>query len=300
MLSRNPRPVAEHEAHGDTARIYHEIRQTLRVSGINLNFRTWAAFRHFFPAMWRAMQPIAASQAFESTSDALRARAVDVTSALPPMRVGAAIGESQRYQLQRALDLYHYINPKLLLFTAVVRRGLLGTRSASGASHDVDFVTRIAFGAPPTMAAMEMVDENPDDRRLRRIFRDIQATLDLPSINSDYRTLAMWPDYLEPAWARLKPVVSTEPYRHATNTLARDAVMAAERFPVPAGIDLRRLKLRGENTSALRDATDQFERLLPSLIVNIALLSLDWHSDAELRRSPFPGTGTAINMQRGT
>lgn len=52
MSSRKSRPIAEHEAHGDTARIYHEIRQTLRVSGVNLNFRTWATFPHFFSAMW--------------------------------------------------------------------------------------------------------------------------------------------------------------------------------------------------------------------------------------------------------
>ena len=29
------------------------------------------------------------------------------------------------------------------------------------------------------------------------------------SINSDYRTLALWPDYLAAAWARLKPIVAS-------------------------------------------------------------------------------------------
>lgn len=34
-----PKQVEEHEAAGEIERIYHEIRETLRVTGINLNFR---------------------------------------------------------------------------------------------------------------------------------------------------------------------------------------------------------------------------------------------------------------------
>src|ERR671910_2398512 len=112
MVGRKPQPIAEHEARGDTARIYHEIRQTLRVTGVNLNFRTWAGFPVFFPVMWTAMQPVAASRAFESASDALRSRAVDLALELPRLHVSAALGESQRYQIARALALYDYINPK--------------------------------------------------------------------------------------------------------------------------------------------------------------------------------------------
>jgi pimeloyl-ACP methyl ester carboxylesterase len=52
-----PKPVDEYEARGETERVYHQIRQTLRVTGVNLNFRTWAAFEEFFPAMWDAVQP---------------------------------------------------------------------------------------------------------------------------------------------------------------------------------------------------------------------------------------------------
>lgn len=106
-----PQPVAEHEARGGTKRIYHEIRQTLRVSGVNLNFRTWAGFPQFFAAMWEAMQPIAASRAFETAGDELRARAADLVLTLPALRARPSLGESQRFQIERALALYHYVNP---------------------------------------------------------------------------------------------------------------------------------------------------------------------------------------------
>lgn len=290
MFTRQPQPVAEHEAGGDTARIYHEIRQTLRVSGVNLNFRAWAAFPHFFPGMWGAMQPVAAARAFESASDDIRARAADLAFSLPGLEVDAHLGESQRFQVERALALYHYVNPKLLLFTVLVKRGLAGGRTASGEAGTADLEARVPFGPPPGMAPMEMVNENPDDRRLRRIFSDIKKTLQLSSINSDYRTLALWPDYLEPAWAALKPVVQSDAHRQAVLTLAEEARRTADTFPTPRGMELHRLRARGENTDALMELSDRFERLLPQLILNIGIFARDWWPDERLRRSPFPLT----------
>ena len=146
MFGSKPKPIGEHEARGDTSRIYHEIRQTLRVSGVNLNFRTWAGFPRFFPAMWSAMQPIAASQAFESASDHVRARAAGLIGELPRLQVRANIGDSQRFQIQGALALYHYINPKLLVFTVLVRRGLAGEAPA-GASAATELGRNVPFGA---------------------------------------------------------------------------------------------------------------------------------------------------------
>lgn len=299
MLKRKSRPIAEHEARGHTVRIYHEIRQTLRVSGVNLNFRTWATFPEFFPVMWAAMQPLAASEAFESAADGLRARAVDLAFTLPPLQVRAALGESQQYQLERALALYHYVNPKLLLFTVIVRRSLTRDQASAGASSHGELAARIPFGPPPAMPAMEMVDESPRDPRVRRIFSDIKKTLQLTSVNSDYRTLGLWPDYLEPAWAALKPIVRTEAYQAATATLARDVESAANRFSPPASIDLRRLEARGENTEALLDVTKRFERLLPPLVLNVALFARDQRRPREqLRESPFPIAAGAVDTRR--
>ncbi|HWK12585.1 MAG TPA: halocarboxylic acid dehydrogenase DehI family protein [Vicinamibacterales bacterium] len=287
MFGSKPKPIAEHEARGDTARVYHEIRQTLRVSGVNLNFRTWAGFERFFPAMWSAMQPIAASQAFESGADEVRARAADLARELPALQVGAKLGDSQRLQIQGALALYHYINPKLLLFTVLVRRGLAG-EGPGAASVGTELGPHVPFGAPARMAAMEMVDETPGDRRLRRIFRDIKKTMQLTSVNSDYRTLALWPDYLDPAWASLKRVVRKDSYQESTRVLMQAAAMAADRFPTPVSLDLRRLRSRGEDAKAVMEVTTQFERLLPPLILNIAVLARDWWPGDELGRSPFP------------
>jgi len=73
------------------------------------------------------------------------------------------------------------------------------------------------------MAAMEMVSETPDDKSLRDLFDDIKKTLSLRSVNSDYRTLALWPDYLADAWGRLKPVTGRDEYTAAADRLRETA-----------------------------------------------------------------------------
>jgi hypothetical protein len=107
-----PKQVAETEADGEIERVYHEIKQGLRVSGINLNFRTWAGYEKFFPAMWDAMRPVAETRAFETAADEVRAESVRIAETLGAIgaKSNANLGESQRYQIEKALELYHYIN----------------------------------------------------------------------------------------------------------------------------------------------------------------------------------------------
>ena len=90
------------------------------MTGVNLNFRTGAAFDEFFAAMWAAMAPIAASMTFERSGDAVRAEAAARALTMPRLVTSVRLGESQRFQIARALELYHYINPKLPVFTIVV------------------------------------------------------------------------------------------------------------------------------------------------------------------------------------
>ena len=111
------RPVKETEATGEIERVYHEIKQSMRVSGINLNFRTWAGFDKFCPAMWNAMRPLVETRAFEDAADQIRTVSVELAEDLGALNAQSQInlGESQQYQIKEALRLYHYINPKLLV-----------------------------------------------------------------------------------------------------------------------------------------------------------------------------------------
>jgi hypothetical protein len=54
------------------------------------------------------------------------------------------------------------------------------------------------------------------------------------------------------------------------------------------------VKALGEDADEVMQTTEQFEQLLPGLILNIALLALDWSEPEELARSPFPAPAAQI------
>jgi hypothetical protein len=283
-----PKQISEREAEGEIERVYHEIKQTLRVSGVNLNFRTWAGYEKFLPLMWDAMWPVAETRAFEDAADRVRAEAVLAAQGLGHLSVAehVRLGESQRYQIQAALDLYHYINPKLLVFTSTVKLALeeWPPEENTTEEHEKDLIER---GIPERMYPMEMIPTDPDDERTATLFGDIKQTLSLSSINSDYRTLALWPDYLGATWNQLKPLTQRPDYQKTSDDLRSLALNLARSF---GSIPLSREAVDegGQNSAEILETTEKFERLLPSLIMNIALFSLDWKTPEELRKSPFP------------
>jgi len=283
-----PKQVPEHEAEGEIERVYHEIKQTLRVTGVNMNFRTWAGHEKFLPEMWTAVRPNTETRAFETAADRIRAESARGAQALG--KLGAAqslrLGESQAFQIQAALDLYHYITPKLLVLTSAVRLALKGERvGGEAADANVELIER---GAPASMYPMEMVSEDTEDKRVRALFDDFKQTLSLPSVTSYFRALALWPDYLEAVWQRLKPLTGREDYQHLSESLRETGRELARALPYEIPLSRERVEELGEDAEAIIKATEQFEQLLPPSIITIALVKLDWQPPDVAARSAFP------------
>lgn len=266
---------------------FYDIQQTLRVSGINLNFRTWAKYGRLLPLLWQAIKPNAETRGFEAAADRLRTLAVHYCGRFGKLDAASAVklGESQAWQIRAALDLYHYVNPKLLLLTSALRLTLL-VEGPPG--NPFAHAERIERGIPQGMYPMEMEPDAPEDDRIRTIFDDIKTELNLQAINSDYRTLALWPEYLEAAWKRLKPVIRRVEYDYACDRLREESRSAALSLPCPIPLRLDDIREAGENPEVVMRTMDEFERILPGLILNIALIALDWKAAPILYASPFP------------
>jgi hypothetical protein len=266
--------------------LFHDITQTLRVSGVNLIFRQLANYPDFLQKVWNILKPGLVTQEFEAMADVIRNEAVELASllsrdnALPESQ----LGESQAYQIQAALDLYHYINPKLLLISSALLK--LIEKEVSPLNRWDNLETNVLRGIPPRMFPMEMVDENPQVSDLREIFQDMKQTLNLTSINSDYRTLALWPTYLKSAWNSLKPLVKETDYINSANQLRElSQTLVSDSFLLATEEDLE------SNTYSvleIKKEIQQFQKLLPALILNISLLQLDWKTETTLQSSPFP------------
>jgi len=284
------KPVTEQMASEAVAKTFEEIKQALRVTGISLNFRTYAAYERFFPLMWAAMRPNVETRAFEEAADRLREEAVHAAAGMERLSVlaRAQLGESQAFQAENALLLYHYLNPKLLIFQAALARALEQDTPEPRAGKAAGSAELIERGAPARMPPMEMVEEPADDPVVRRTLRDIRHTLSLEETHSDYRTLALWPRYLSAAWQRMKPIVKTDGYDTACVRLGEAARRLAQTLPHPIELSRELVGREGEDADALLADTKRFETALPGLILNVSLLVLDWQAPELARRSPFP------------
>jgi hypothetical protein len=255
---------------------------------VNLNFRVWATFGDFLPQLWDVLRPNLETRHFEEASDRLRAETASRASRLGRLNaaVEARLGESQEFHVRRALDLYHYVNPKLLILTSCVRLALLAKpeelrRQPLGLSL-------IERGIPRAMPPMEMEAEKPSLRRIRVVFREIRREYALDRISSDYRTLALWPDYLEAFWRGIRSLKRQEGYPRAMEELKTLSRSLAEGLPFPMAFPEPRVERLNQDYDRLLQVTEKFEDVFPSLILNIALAQSEWKNGRDLAMSPFP------------
>jgi len=287
-----PKQVSEREAHGDVERVLHEMRQVLRVTGVDVTVRTWAGFERFLVAMWETMGPNAETRAFESAADEVRAQAVEVAERLGPLGVwdSVRLGESQRYHVRGALELYHYLDPKLLVFTSAVKLALQD--SPVGAVQPWGSAERIERGAPARMMAMEWEEERPEDKRVRGLLEDILAAVGPPSLPGEFRTLALWPEYLEAAWTGLAPRLKSEAWGRACDALLATSRRLARALPYEVALSRQRVAALPEDVEAIQRVTEQLEWRLPVLVLGMATLVCDV-GDLE-RRLPFPAEARLV------
>ena len=253
--------AAQSEAH-----LFHEIRQTLRVTGVHPALRDWP----FLADLWDAVRPNAETRAFEEAAARIRAEAVTAADQLGRVAslARAQLGESQAYHVETSLMLYHYLNPKLLLLASAAAAGCKGEPHAS----DVPLIER---GAPARMAILELEDGRPADEEVKRVYREARRVLGTPEVPVELRTLALWPRYLSASWERLKPLARSGAFSRASRHILELSQALARSLPFPTA------PLASREVLAL-------ESSLPKSIVLVSLLALDWQAPELLRRSPFP------------
>jgi len=121
---------------------------------------------------------------------------------------------------------------------------------------------------------VEMVDDDEASEAVKMLYADIKATLGLPLVNSDYRAMALWPDYLTLAWRDIKGPVHSADYATEVRRLSGLAREGVDRFVVP----VRATREAAQRAGVPADQLDNldallrlFASLLPGLILNVAM-----------------------------
>ena len=115
---------------------------------------------------------------------------------------------------------------------------------------------------------------------------DIRRTLGPEAAGGDYRTLALWPEYLRQAWEQLKPLGLTPAYESAAAALRTQARRLAS--SLPHRIEVPVADGQSERNRAVAEVVERFEQVLPPLCLNVALLELERMAPEVARTSPFP------------
>ncbi len=269
-------PIAAPETAGEVERSYHGLRQILRLSGAPLNARGWTAFERGFPVIWREMQRHAGLPAFAPAADELRAEAARLAQAFAGVETVADLAgqETPPRPVPKALELYHDLTPKLLLFASAVRRAC-ESNSPNGRSRSALAARRMGKGGPRDLRAMEPGLGEPEEQRLRDLFEDIQTTLSLAALDSQYRALALWLDFLAAGWQRLQPVCQSAQFQHAADWLRQRSRALAKGLPPAIALSPEAMRQLGDDPDAVGDLNRCFEQALPPLVLSIALLRLD-------------------------
>jgi len=280
----NVAEVSESEATGKTAAIFSDIKSTLRVPLVNLIFRVLATYPDYLQLAWQELKPNAQTVYFEQQSDEIRRYAVESTRSL---------GQSPQAPepAAAALRVYHYINPKLLLAAGALRAATNGQQPRLQ-GLPIGQKRQLRPGVPSDSGPIDMISPEEVPLKVRAIFDDLQNTMQVPVINSDYRTLAQWPDYLDDAWAALRPVVQKPEYAAAELGLHQIVDESIVALPYRMTLNphaLRQSGLSEQDLDAIREILETFYDLLPGLVLNIAFLSVGVLGH-EAIESPFPAT----------
>src|SRR5437016_4894101 len=195
--------VYETRADRQTIEIYELVTRKVRVGRVPLLFKALAAEKALGPC-WTALRPAIRVRAFEEAADDLRARA-----ARAAVDLGCPLIETQLEwaghdlddidEIRGQVDIFHYVDAKLLMAVAVLGEALAG--GVGGVSRGPRGEQRVPRGVPHDMDPIELVAEDANGP-LGKVFKSIRSHLGLGLVPDDFRALGRWPKYLELAWTR--------------------------------------------------------------------------------------------------
>ena len=266
--------VPEEDADERTREIYDEIKQALGVPQVNAFFQAFAAYPKFLELFWQAMRPAVETQQFFHLGNCLRAETYTrVYNYFPVPDLGGTVcaqSPADGRAVVDTVDLFHYVDPLLLLLAAVLMQAFeepVGQPSSDGrpAAHPVFF------------RHLQLVAEEIAPPQIRTIYEDMKHTLGVPALSPAYQAFARFPLFLESYWKALKPATQSPLYILSRTGVCDTAWSLLPEFPARAELTPDRLAEAGilddDITAVMRVASLSVEAL-SRLVLNVALAKI--------------------------
>lgn len=283
--------IREGEVPAELAGTYADIRHCLRVSFVPLLFRAIAPQPGALKLLWRQLRPNVTTRAFENSADALRARLATTsvnlgTGLIEPVLLSNGLDVDDLDDLRQQIDIFHYVDPKLLLCAVILQRMLDGA-TVGGLHVDVSMRAKIPEEIPSDMAPLTLLERGRDGI-MRDILKEILASTHLPSSTEDLRALGRWPGFIEVAWQELRSVFQHPELENSLDAIRYEAEMRAQRLPYAMELPEKELRAKGGDLKLLRNAVNVMFEALPRLSFFVATLTVAMDGAQDGLESPFP------------
>jgi hypothetical protein len=263
--------VREADASDDRIKeVYRDIKESLRVSLVDVMFQAYASNPKFLDYAWRRLRPSMLAPPFVAQARKLGDIA-DKGVESWPVSDHAALLHSRNYadsdlrKLRETIELFHTVNPKLLIIANALRVALTGEPiGGSGVPHPSTHVDRDKLVRDFRGLHVPMSEEREAPLRVRTTFEDIQRATGVSFVSTQYRAMGAYPDWLDVFCTDLRQLASEADRRELCAAVDRAAQEAARQLPYP-------LLMRAADFPEMIRVNDVFCGLLPGLIVDTAV-----------------------------
>jgi len=251
---------------------YRDIKESLRMSLVDIMFQAYAANPKFLDYTWRRLRPSMLAPPFIEQARKLGELADAEVAGWPISDHAAALharnyGETDLRKLREIVDLFHCVNPKLLIIAHAVRVALTGEPIGGlGVPHPPQIIDRDKLVRDRRGLVITLADEREAPPRVRASYEEIQRATGLPFILGDYKAMGSYPDWLDVFWSDCKQFVSSARHRQLCAGVGAAAQEAARLLPYP-------LHMNPDVFAEMVPVNEAFCEALPSLIVNVAIAS---------------------------
>ena len=249
---------------------YRDIKESLRVSLVDSMFQAYATTPKFLDYAWRRLRPSMLAPPFVEAARKLGEIADDGVATWP-IADHAALLHSRNYggsdlrKLRETVELFHTVNPKLLIIANALRVALTGEPiGGGGVPHAHNHVDRDKLVRDFRGLQVPMADEREAPLRVRTTFEDIQRGTGLAFVSTEHRAMGAYPDWLDVFWTDSRPLLSDVRRRELIARIDRNAQELARQLPYP-------LHVKAEAFPEMVQVNDVFCTLLPGLIVDSAV-----------------------------
>src|SRR5579864_6804400 len=192
---------------------YRDVKESLRLPLVDVMFQAYATVPRFLEFTWRRLRPSVLAMPFIERAAEIGAHADRGTSA---WSIGDHAGELRARNVSEAdlrkmrelADMFHQVNPKLAVIAQAVRLALAGEAIGGGGStgpplpFDRERTPHDFRGIP-----VQLAEEREAPLRVRTIYEEIKSATGVGFLETEYRAMGAFPDWLEVFWNDCKPLL---------------------------------------------------------------------------------------------